>query len=87
MAGVYYSDIDRESRMIMKYHVSVDCQELHFSSVLHASGKYYHEGKYNYLGTTDVIFHPFWSISGILDGSNEQFYQNLMVLYDYHKVW
>ena len=34
----------------------------------------------------NVIFHPSRSISGILDGQNEWFHQNLMVFYDYHKV-
>ena len=45
---------------VMKYHVSVDCQELYFPKGLYfpearsAEGKYNHKGKYNYLGTTDT---------------------------------
>ena len=51
---------------VMKYHVSVDCQEsyifpikdpgLYFPEVCSTEGKYCPEGKYNYLGTTDTWY-------------------------------
>ena len=47
---------------VMKYHVSVDCQELYFPKGLYfprvhsTKGKYCPEGKYNYLGTTDTWY-------------------------------
>ena len=71
--------------MVMKYHVSVDCQEsyifptlgLYFPQSAQHWGKYYPEGKYNYLGTTDM-----WYFirpgKNILDGQNEWFPQNCM---------
>ena len=46
---------------VMKYHVSVDCQESYifprdyiFPEVRSTEGKYCPEGKYNYLGTTNT---------------------------------
>ena len=42
--------------MVMKYHVSVDRQELYFPEVRSTEGKYCPEGKYNYLGTTDTWY-------------------------------
>ena len=60
--------------MVMKYHVSVDCQENYiFPEVRSAEGKYCPEGKYNYLNWhhRHVIFQPSRSISVILDGQNE----------------
>ena len=54
---------------VMKYHVSVDCQELYFPKGLYfpevrrTEGKYCPEGKYTCLGThRHVIFPPSWSI-------------------------
>ena len=49
----YYTDIDWT---VMKYHVSVDCQELYFSKVRSTEGKYCPEGKCNYFGTADTYF-------------------------------
>ena len=45
---------------VMKYNVSVDCQELYFPKGLYfpdvrsTEGKYCPERKYNYLGTTNT---------------------------------
>ena len=41
---------------VMKYHVSVDCQESYIfpREVRSTEGKYCPDGKYNYLGTTDT---------------------------------
>ena len=48
---------------VMKYHVSVDCQESYifprgyiFPKRAALMGKYNHKGKYNYLGTTDTWY-------------------------------
>ena len=68
----------------MKYHVSVDCQESYILPKRAALRE-------NIITRENItILAPptrdISSISGILDGQNEWFHQNLMVFYDYHKV-
>ena len=80
--------------MVMKYHVSVDCQELYFPKGLYfpevrsTEGKYCPEGKYNYLGTTDTWYfiRPGRYLL-LLDGQNEWISSTFYVLYDCHEVW
>ena len=65
---------------VMKYHISVDCQESIFSQ-----GKYCPEGKYNYLGTTNTWY--FIHSGRYLLWSKWMNSSKFNVLYDYHEVW
>ena len=50
----YYTDIDRDGHEISRFGGLP--RELYFPEARSAEGKYNHEEKYNYLGTTDTWY-------------------------------
>ena len=70
----YYTDIDRT---VMKYHVSVDCQESYIFPRDYRENIVPREN-ITLFAPPHVIFHPSRSIYVILDGQNEWFHGNCM---------
>ena len=74
--------------MVTNDNVLVDCRDwLYFPEVCSADGKYCHEGKNNPLGTTKTLYLSIPVNICYIRWSKWMVSINLMVLYNYHKVW